>query len=199
MARAHSLALDPHKWLAVPIECGCTLVRDREIQRETFSYIAPYLRVDGKAPDDVPFWPAEYGIQLTRGFRALKVWATLSQLGRRGVRDLVVRHNALARRLGAAVEAAPDLELMAPVTLSIVCFRYRPADWQGSEADLDALNQRINDAVNDDGRYFFTPTLLDGRFSLRACIVHFDTGEAEVDGLAAAVREAGARLHRAGR
>jgi len=194
LARAHSLALDPHKWLAVPIECGCTLVRDRELQRETFSYIAPYLRVDGKAPDDVPYWPAEYGIQLTRGFRALKVWATLSQLGRNGVRDLVVRHNALARRLAAAVEAAPDLELMAPVTLSIVCFRYRPADWRGDDEALDRLNQRITDAVNDDGRFFFTPTLLDGRFSLRASIIHYATGEAEVDGLVAAVRAAGARL-----
>jgi glutamate/tyrosine decarboxylase-like PLP-dependent enzyme len=178
----------------VPIECGCTLVRDRELQRETFSYIAPYLRIDGKAPDDVPYWPAEYGIQLTRGFRALKVWATLSQLGRRGVRDLVVRHNALARRLAGAVEAAADLELTAPVTLSIVCFRYRAPGWQGSEQDLDALNQRINDAINDDGRFYFTPTSLDGRYSLRACIIHYDTGPEEVDGLVAAVREAGARL-----
>ena len=194
LARARSLALDPHKWLAVPIECGCTLVRDRELQRETFSYLAPYLRIDGKAPDDVPYWPAEYGIQLTRGFRALKVWATVSQLGRRGVRDLVVRHNALARRLAEAVEAAPDLELTAPVTLSIVCFRYRPSGWQGSDRDLDALNQRINDAVNDEGRFYFTPTSLDGRFSLRACIIHYDTGPNEVDGLVAAVREAGARL-----
>ena len=193
LERARSLALDPHKWLAVPIECGCTLVRDRELQRETFSYLAPYLRIDGKAPDDVPYWPAEYGFQLTRGFRALKVWATLSQLGRRGVRDLVVRHNALARRLAAAVEADPDLELMAPVTLSIVCFRYRPASWRGSDEDLDRLNQRINDAVNEAGRFFFTPTSLDGRFSLRACIIHYATGEAEVDGLLAAVRAAGAR------
>ena len=194
LARAQSLALDPHKWLAVPIECGCTLVRDRELQRETFSYLAPYLRIDGKASDDVPYWPAEYGFQLTRGFRALKVWATLSQLGRRGVRDLVVRHNALALRLAGAVEAAPDLELTAPVALSIVCFRYRPPGWRGSGEDLDALNWRINDAVNDGGRYYFTPTSLDGRYSLRACIIHYDTGATEVDGLVAAVREAGARL-----
>ena len=73
-------------------------MRDRELQRETFSYLAPYLRIDGKASDDVPYWPSEYGVQLTRGFRALKVWATLSQLGRQGVRGLVVRHNALAQR-----------------------------------------------------------------------------------------------------
>ncbi|MDX1426043.1 MAG: cytochrome D ubiquinol oxidase subunit I, partial [Kiloniellales bacterium] len=99
-----------------------------------------------------------------------------------------------ARRLADAVAAAPDLELTAPVTLSIVCFRYRPVGWQGDEAALDALNQRINDAVNDEGRYFFTPTSLDGRFSLRACIIHYATGEAEVDGLVAAVRAAGARL-----
>ena len=92
------------------------------------------------------------------------------------------------------VEAAPDLELTAPVALSIVCFRYRPPGWRGSGEDLDALNRRINDAVNDGGRYYFTPTSLDGRYSLRACIIHYDTGATEVDGLVAAVREAGARL-----
>ena len=119
---------------------------------------------------------------------------TLSQLGREGVRDLVSGHNRLARRLADAVEAAPDLELTAPVTLSVVCFRYRPEGWRGDERELDALNQAVNDAVNGDGRYFFTPTDLDGRFSLRACIIHYATGEAEVDGLVAAVRAAGARL-----
>jgi glutamate/tyrosine decarboxylase-like PLP-dependent enzyme len=194
LSRADSLALDPHKWLCVPIECGCTLVRDRDLQRETFAYLAPYLRIDQRAPDDVPYWPAEYGIQLTRGFRSLKVWATLSHLGRKGVRDLVVGHNRLAARMAAAIEAAPDLELCAPVTLSIVCFRYRPAGWDGSEADLDVLNRRINDTVNEAGAFYATPTDLDGRYVLRACIIHYATGEAEVDGYIEQVRRTGAEL-----
>ena len=194
LERADSLALDPHKWLCVPIECGCTLVRDRELQRETFAFLAPYLQIDQRAPDDVPYWPSEHGIQLTRGFRALKVWATLSHLGRQGVRDLVVGHNRLAARMAAAIEAAADLELCAPVTLSIVCFRYRPPGWAGSEADLDALNRRINDTVNEAGAFYATPTDLDGRYVLRACIIHYATGEAEVDGFIEQIRRTGAEL-----
>ena len=91
-------------------------------------------------------------------------------------------------------EPGPPNEAGQTVTLSIVCFRYRPAGWQGGDRDLDALNKRINDAVNDDGRFYFTPTSLDGRYSLRACIIHYDTGPGEVDGLVAAVRQAGVRL-----
>lgn len=194
LERAQSVALDPHKWLCVPIECGCTLVRDGALQREAFSHVAPYLQIDKKIGADMTPWPMEFGFQLTRGFRALKTWATLSHLGRSGVRDMVARHNRLAQRMAAAVEAAPDLQLRAPVTLSIVCFRYRPPDWRGSEADLDALNRRINDAINESGAFYFTPTELDGRYVLRACVLHYATGEVEVDALIEAVRRTGAEL-----
>ena len=194
LGRAHSLTLDPHKWLSVPIECGCVLVHDARLQRAAFAYLAPYLKIDPQPTEEVPYWPAEYGIQLTRGARAFKTWATLSQLGRQGVERLVTRHNRLARRLADAIDAAPDLELTAPVALSVVCFRYRPAGWAGSDEALAALNRAVNDAVNETGRYFITPTSLDGRYTLRACILHHETGEAEVDGLLAAVREAGARI-----
>ncbi len=194
LERAQSVALDPHKWLCVPIECGCTLVRDARLQREAFSHVAPYLQIDKKIDEDALPWPMEFGIQLTRGFRALKTWATLSHLGRQGARELVTRHNRLARRLADAIEAAPDLELTAPVTLSIVCFRYRPPGWRGGEAALDALNRRINDRINEAGRVYATPTELDGRYVLRACIINYATRASDVDALIEEVRRAGAEL-----
>jgi aromatic-L-amino-acid decarboxylase len=127
LGRADSLVLDPHKWLAVPVECGAVFVRDARLLRATFSLVPPYLWTEeGKGFGGLP-WFSEYGFQQTRGFRALKLWLVLHQLGRRGVRELVVRYNALARQLAALVDAAPDFERLAPVTLSIVCFRYRPA------------------------------------------------------------------------
>ncbi|MDH3912507.1 MAG: aminotransferase class V-fold PLP-dependent enzyme, partial [Rhodospirillales bacterium] len=168
MERADSLALDPHKWLSVPIECGAVLVRDRELQRDAFSLVAPYLRFQQAGDADELPQPFEHGVQLTRGFRALKAWATLMHLGRAGLRRKIAHNNALARRLAGAVEAAPDLELLAPVSLSIVCFRFVPAGWTGSETALDALNEVITERVNAGGEVYFTPTTLGGRRVLRA-------------------------------
>jgi glutamate/tyrosine decarboxylase-like PLP-dependent enzyme len=194
MSRAHSLALDPHKWLSVPLDCGCILVHDRMLQRDAFSVVPPYLAgARTNDPDQLPL-PFEHSFELSRGFKALKVWSTLMHLGRVGLRAKIARNNALARRLADAVEAAPDLELLAPVTLSIVCFRFTPPGWAGGEAKLDALNEDINDTINASGEIFFTPTTLDSRYALRACIIHYATTEADIDLLVRRVRETGARL-----
>ncbi len=192
MARADSIALDLHKWLDVPIDCGCVMVRDGTLQHEAFSQVPAYLRLAEADEPDTRRWPMEYGIELTRSFRALRAWATLMHLGKRGARAMIVHQNALARHLAAAIEAAPDLELLAPVTLSIVCFRYVPPGWQGDEAGLDELNRAICQAVNAEGAVFFTPTKLRGRYALRAAIVHHDTKQADVDLLLAAIVQAGA-------
>src|SRR5215212_5299851 len=126
LGRVDSLTLDPHKWLSVPVECGCVLVRDGALLRETFSLVPPYLRTEeGKGFGGLP-WYSEYGFQQTRGFRALKLWSTLLLAGRDGIAQHVIRCNALARRLGAMIDEAEDLELLAPVDLSVVCFRYLP-------------------------------------------------------------------------
>jgi glutamate/tyrosine decarboxylase-like PLP-dependent enzyme len=194
LERAHSLALDPHKWLSVPIECGALLVRDRALQHDAFSLVAPYLRFQQPSDASELPRPFEHGIQLTRGFRALKVWATLLHLGRAGLRRKIARNNALARRLAAAVEAAPDLELLAPASLSIVCFRFAPTDRAGGALDLDALNESIAERINAEGEAYLTPTTLDGRRALRACIIHYATTEADVDLLVRRVREAGGAL-----
>ena len=193
-SRADSLALDPHKWLSVPVECGCALVRDGRLLRDTWSLVPPYLRTEeGKGFGGLP-WYSEYGFQQTRGFRALKLWMILQHLGRSGVAALVRRHVALAHRLAAAVDAAPDLERMAPVELSVVCFRYAPPGGPEDATRLDALNKLLVERIQAEGRVFLTGTMLRGRFALRACVLHYGTTEADVDALIETVRETGARL-----
>lgn len=194
MERADSIALDPHKWLSVPIECGAVLIRDRELQRDAFTLVAPYLRFEQASDAGELPQPMEHGVQLTRGFRALKAWATLMHLGRAGLRAKIARNNDLARRLESAIEAAPDLELLAPASLSIVCFRFAPASWTGDETALDALNEAITERVNADGEIYLTPTTLGGRRILRVCIIHYATTEADIDLLVQRVRETGSRL-----
>jgi glutamate/tyrosine decarboxylase-like PLP-dependent enzyme len=109
--RADSIALDPHKWLSVPVECGCVLVRDGALLRDTFSLVPPYIRTEtGKGIGNLP-WFAEYGMQQTRGFRALKLWVTLANAGTLGLEQQIARQIALARYLAERVDAAPDFEL----------------------------------------------------------------------------------------
>jgi aromatic-L-amino-acid/L-tryptophan decarboxylase len=198
LERADSLALDPHKWLSVPVECGCALVRDGTTLRDAFSLVPPYLRTEeGRGFGGLP-WYSEYGFQQTRGFRALKLWMTLEHLGRAGVRALVTRHRALARRLAALIDAAPDLERLAPVELSVVCFRFVPRRGSSSDAELDGLNTRIVETAQSEGRVFITGTVLRGRSALRACVLHYGTTEADVAMLVETVRELGSRLGAAG-
>src|SRR5204863_520894 len=118
---------------------------------EASSLVPPYLRTEeGKGFGGLP-WFSEYGPEQTRGFRALKLWMVLQHLGRRGVASLVARHIALATHLAACVDAAPDLERLAPVELSIVCFRYVPPGLRGDHARLNDLNQRIMEAIQSGG------------------------------------------------
>jgi aromatic-L-amino-acid decarboxylase len=194
LERVHSLALDPHKWLSVPVECGCALVRDGGLLRDAFSLVPPYLRTEeGRGFGGLP-WYSEYGFQQTRGFRALKLWMTLEHMGRAGARAQISRNVSLARRLAALVAVAPDLEQLAPVGLSTVCFRFVPRGARLSDAELDALNKRIVEIVQTEGRVFLTGTVLRDRFALRACILHYGTTEADIGVLVDTVRAVGARL-----
>ena len=194
LARADSLALDPHKWLSVPVECGAVLVRHGQRLRDAFSLVPPYLRTEeGKGFGGLP-WFSEYGFQQTRGFRALKLWMIVQQMGRSGIAALVSRHLGLAQRLAELVAAAPDLELLAPVALSIVCFRFVPEATRGDEAALDRLNKAIMEAVQAGGEAFLSNTVVRGRFALRACVLHYATSEDDVAALVDLVRGVGARL-----
>ncbi|HET8845202.1 MAG TPA: pyridoxal-dependent decarboxylase [Ktedonobacteraceae bacterium] len=170
--RAHSVAIDPHKWLSVPVECGCAFVYDKSLLRETFSLVPPYLQLEeGKGFANLP-WFSEYGFQQTRGFRALKVWMVLQTTGRQGLSKRIQRHNALARHLAALIDAAPDFVRAAPVTLSIVCFRYIPPQLKGDEAKIEQLNRALVPLLQSAGEAFLTGTILSGTFALRACILH---------------------------
>jgi len=198
LAEADSLALDPHKWLSAPVECGCVLVRDGRVLRDTFSLVPPYLRTEeGKGFGGLP-WFSEYGFQQTRGFRALKLWMVLENAGRAGVQALVKKHNALAQCLSELIKEKSDLELLAPVTLSAVCFRYAPSALRAEEEKLSALNKGLMERVQARGETFVSGTTLRNRFALRACILHYDTTPDDLAALVRTIRDTGEQLLRAG-
>jgi len=185
MERADSLAVDPHKWLYVPVECGCVFVRDALAMRNTFSVVPPYLRDDRALP-----WFAEFGPQQSRGFKALKLWLTLQQIGEQGYRQLITRDVALARALQERIERREDFEMVAAGPLSVTCFRYAPP----GRRDLDSLNRRLLEVVQHEGQVFLTSTELHGRLVLRACIVNFRTEEKDLDLLLDVIAEAGRKV-----
>lgn len=194
LARAQSVALDPHKWLYVPVEAGLVMVSDAAAMRDTFSLVPPYLRTDGNATGvGGPPWFSEYGFQQTRGFCALKVWMALKFFGIEGYRALIDHDIAMADRLARRVSDDSDLELIGR-GLSIVCFRFAPAALRSEPGRLDDLNKGIVERVQLGGRAFITSTVLDGTFVLRACVINPRTTEAEIDALVDLVSLAGREL-----
>jgi len=191
LGRADSIAIDPHKWLYIPVDAGLILLREPELARGAFSLIPPYLRTDDESPGSP--WFSEYGFEQTRPFRALKIWMAIQHLGLDGYRDLIARDLRLADYLRAAVGSAPDLELLA-WGLSVVCFRYRPAGWTGTAGQLDDLNRRLASAVQDAGRAFCAGTAVGGQAALRACIVNPGARPGDLDLLVAEILRHGARL-----
>lgn len=189
MERADSLALDPHKWLGVPVDAGCVLVQRGDDLRDAFSLIPPYLRQDAGEPVGTF---AEYGLEQTRPFRALKIWATIAAHGRSGIAAQVARANGLARELASLVESEPELELAVAPETSIVAFRARPAGCP--PARLDDVNRALPEAVQARGRAFVTGTVFGGRETLRACILHPGTGSEHLATLVAEVVEAARTL-----
>ena len=195
LARADSIALDPHKWLYVPVEAGIVLVRDGEAMRGAFSLVPPYLRTDGSTTGvGGPTWLSEYGFQQTRGFRALKVWMALKHHGLNGYKQAIEKDIALAEHLAERVRQAPELELAEPQSLSIVCFRYVPSGARSDRSALNALNKALVEEIQLGGKAFLSSTVMDENFWLRACIVNFRTQREDIDALVQVVRECGARL-----
>jgi aromatic-L-amino-acid decarboxylase len=195
LALADSVALDPHKWMYIPVEAGLVLVRDAAAMRDAFSLNPPYLRTDGSPAGvgGLP-WFSEFGFQQTRGFRALKVWMALKHHGLRGYVEAIERDIALARYLAARVEETPEFELAAPQSLSIVCFRYAPRELRGDGEGLNALNKALLESVQLGGQAFLSSTTLGGRFVLRACIINPRTSRQDLEALVDLVRATGARL-----
>jgi glutamate/tyrosine decarboxylase-like PLP-dependent enzyme len=184
LAEADSVALDPHKWLYSPLEAGCALVRDPAHLLDAFSFHPAYYNFGGDG-GETPVNYYEFGLQNSRGFRALKVWLGLRQAGREGYVRMIRDDIALAQALYRAVEAAPELE---PLTqhLSITTFRFVPPDLRGAAhagAYLDALNRELLNRVQHSGEAYVSNAVVDGRFALRACIVNFRTTLADVEAL----------------
>lgn len=160
-----SFAFNPHKWLLTNFDCSAHFVRDPAALVRTLTVMPPYLvgRETGQVTDY-----RDWGIPLGRRFRALKLWFVLRSYGVEGLQAMLRRHIAWAGELGAWVAADPDFELVAGPNLALLAFRWRPR-WAG-EAELDALNERLLNAINDDGRLYLTQNRLDGRYTIRVSI-----------------------------
>lgn len=183
MERADSIAADPHKWLYVPYEAGATLVREPGRLAAAFRRFPEYLASDRESPFPGPAWFAERGPELSRGFKALKVWMGLKTHGRRGYVAAIENDVRLARFLSEEVDRRPDFERLAEAVLSIANFRFRPADRALCDEDLDRVNRRIINRLVGDGSFFLAPTVLKGRTALRVAIVNFRTREEDLTAL----------------
>ncbi|GLR91508.1 pyridoxal phosphate-dependent decarboxylase family protein [Bradyrhizobium iriomotense] len=181
---ADSIALDFHKWGQVPYDAGFLMVRDGEKHRQAFAQPAAYLRREARGLAAGSHWPCDFSPDLSRGFRALKTWFTLKTFGTDRLGAMIARTCALAEYLEARIVAEPRLELMAPVNLNIVCFRYR--------AD-DEVNREIVADIQESGIAAPSSTTLDGKFAIRAAIVNHRTDVTDIDALVAAVLDFGAR------
>jgi len=184
LARADSISLDPHKWLYQPLDCGCLLFRDARAARTAFADSGDYARPLQSHPlEGFAFF--EESLELSRRFRALKLWMSLRYHGLRKFRPSIGEDLRLAELLADKITAHPEMELMAPVGLSVVCFRWRKASIAAEE--LDSINAAILQRVIARGRVYISNATLGGRFSLRACIVNHRTEEADLDALIAEV------------
>lgn len=201
LERADSLSFDAHKWLGVPNDCGIVLVRHAERLRRAFSISAPYLR-GSLDSEDVAFDYLEYGPQMSRGFRALKVWMVLRFFGASGLRELFSKNLNLTWHLHNLVREHPDFEVLHQPTLYIYCFRYVPnslAERQQEpevQAMLDRLNQEIVEAIQQSGLALIMTTRIRGRVALRMSICSHRTLENDIDIMFEAIARWGRQLFR---
>jgi aromatic-L-amino-acid decarboxylase len=184
--QADSIGFDFHKWGQVPYDAGFLLVRDGEKHRATFASPAAYLRRETRGLAAGSHWPTDFGPDLSRGFRALKTWFTLKTYGTYQLGRMIEQSCMLARHLEARVRAEPQLELLAPAQLNIVCFRYR-------SDDADRVNAEIAADLQEQGRVAPSTTTIGGKLAIRAAFVNHRTEPCDVDALVSAVLEAGAK------
>jgi len=191
LAEADSVAVDPHKWLYVPLEAGCVLVRNMESLRNAYSYHPPYYHFGEEVTNYFDF-----GLQNSRGFRALKVWLALQQVGRSGYQRMISEDVALAHELHKIVTDQRDLEALS-CNLSITTFRYVPANLYSRRDSevvgpyLNKLNQELLARLERSGEVFLSNAVIDGKFVLRACIVNFRTRTGDLEALVEIVKRLG--------
>lgn len=190
--RADSLVMDPHKWLFVPFECGCLLAREPARLKAAFHIMPEFLKDVAPGDEEVNF--ADYGEQLTRYARAIKIWLSVRTFGLAPIRAMIEQGVALAEHAESVVRREPLLEVLAPAQLGILCFRVHPRGMDDA-ASLDALNEEVNARVNATGRFLISSTRVNGAFSLRVCTHNWRTTTADVDELLAFVVGAAERRH----
>ena len=175
MERADSIALDPHKWLYLPVDVGCVIYRDPEKARAAFAHEAEYTRIIGEQGDETfAFW--NYGPELSRRFRALKVWMLLKGVGLDALGQAIESNLACARYLESMVRDSDDFEMAAPVELSIFCFRHVPVQLKNKSPEaIDAFNERLLVALQRDGSSYLSNATLGDRFALRGCVLNYRT------------------------
>ena len=184
LERADSISLDAHKWFYQPLECGCLLYRDPQFARDAFSHTEDYVRVMADDPTE-SFAFFEESMELSRRFRALKLWMSLQYHGKRAFREAISRDLAHAQLLAETIRSQAELELLAPVPLSAVCFRHRSKD-----------NASILKRVIARGRVYLSNATIYGQFALRACFVNHRTTEDDVRAIVSEVIAAADELNR---
>jgi glutamate/tyrosine decarboxylase-like PLP-dependent enzyme len=186
ISQADSIALDPHKWLYGPMGCGCVLYKDPETARAAFTHDAEYTRRIGLTRDEAfAFW--DYGPELSRPFRALDLWLLIKYVGAAALADAVESNIACAKHLEKLVNASDDFEMLAPVELSVFCFRHKPKGFAG---DLDALNEQTMVRLQREGSSYVSNARIRGRFALRGCVLNYRTTMEDMQTLLDDVRRA---------
>jgi len=192
--QADSIALDPHKWLYVPFEAGCALVKHKGALHDTFAYQADYLNTPNDGGKQVDFM--DYSPQLSRNFKALKVWMTFKAYGATALTYAIQQNILIMRELAEMLNNLNDFECLAPTPLSIVCFRYITEDQEihRNEKYLSRLNDAIVSELEKDGIYFVSKTTLAYKTAIRACCVNHRTTRQDITGLISVVRTVGSRI-----
>jgi glutamate/tyrosine decarboxylase-like PLP-dependent enzyme len=200
LSLADSVAIDPHKWLYQPLEVGCALVRDAQIQASAFSYHPDYYRWEDVIKEEIPINLVDYSPQNSRGFRALKVWMSLQQAGRDGYQAMIHEDIQLAQRLFELAEENPELQAHSN-ELSITTFRFIPEgvdpDNEGNLELLNELNGELLTTLQRRGEMFVSNALLDDRFLLRACVVNFRTTLSDIEAIPEIVVRTGREVYAA--
>jgi glutamate/tyrosine decarboxylase-like PLP-dependent enzyme len=187
IGEADSVALDPHKWLYLSMGCGCVLYKDPAAAYAAFSHDAEYTRTIGLERDEAfAFW--NYGPELSRPFRALDLWLLLKHVGSRRLGEAIEENIGCAEYLQELVAASDDFEMLAPVGLSVFCFRHRPRGYSG---DLDVWNERVLTELQRRGSSYLSNARVDGKFALRGCVLNYRTTRRDMEVLLDDVRRAG--------
>ena len=190
---ADSIALDPHKWLYSPLEAGCTLVKNPQHLIDTFSSHPEYYNFSKSGQDKAQNF-YEYGLQNSRGFRALKVWLALQQVGRSGYKKLISEDIELSEMLYDLADQHPELEAVSQ-NLSITTFRYVPLENIDHKEYLNTLNEAILNELQTGGEVFLSNAIVNGQYSLRACIVNFRTSKKDIEEIIEIIIGTGRKVH----